>query len=240
AHGADGIPGAVWVAHRSGAIIRPMRHAYLGPSFDDTAVKSTLERFHIPNRHFSDAGIVDRVAGLLARGEVVAWFQGRMEYGPRALGNRSILGNPLAAGTADRINGEIKFREKWRPFCPSIAGEEAQQILDSSHPSPFMALSFIVNPTWREKLPEAVHVDGSARPQIVTKDLNPRFHALIRAFCQHTGVPVVLNTSLNRRGEPIVCTPEDALRTFYGSGLRFLAIGDRLVAKNPKQLEEEL
>ena len=237
---------ALEVAKRAGDPIPPMEHAYLGPEYDDGEIRTALERFGIPNRAYPadgsiggpSGGIVERVAELLAAGEVVAWFQGRMEFGPRALGNRSILGNPFAPGTADRINGEIKFREKWRPFCPSIAEHEAPEILDTDHPSPYMTFSFIVNPKWREKIPEAVHVDGSARPQIVTEKLNPRFHSLIQAFARRTGVPVVINTSLNRRGEPMVCSPEDALRTFFGSGLRFLALGDRLVAKDSRLLDE--
>ncbi|MEM7260670.1 MAG: carbamoyltransferase C-terminal domain-containing protein [Planctomycetota bacterium] len=229
---------AVEIARRLGDEILPMEQAYLGPEYTDDQVKEVLDRFAIAHRHYPDGAIVPAVAELLEQGEVVAWFQGRMEYGPRALGNRSILGNPFHPGTSDRINGEIKFREKWRPFCPSIATEEAAEILDTDHPSPYMTFSFIVNPDWRDRIPEAVHVDGSARPQIVTEELNPRFYRLIRTFADKTGVPVLINTSLNRRGEPMVCSPEDALRTFFGSGIRFIAIGDRLIAKDSRRLED--
>ncbi|MCA8959399.1 MAG: carbamoyltransferase [Planctomycetes bacterium] len=228
---------AVEIARRVGDDVAPMTHAYLGPEYDDERIGAALDRFAIPHTHHPNGGIIDAVTDLLVDGEVVAWFQGRMEYGPRALGNRSILGNPFHPGTSDRINGEIKFREKWRPFCPSMASEEAAEILATDHPSPYMTFSFIVNPDWRDRIPEAVHVDGSARPQIVTEQLNPRFYRLIRRFADKTGVPVLINTSLNRRGEPMVCSPEDALKTFYGSGLRFLALGDRLIAKDARRLD---
>jgi carbamoyltransferase len=175
--------------------------------------------------------ICKAVSDLLCAKEVVAWFQGRMEWGPRALGSRSILGNPTVRGTADTINAIIKFREKWRPFCPSILEEHASGILGSSHPAPFMTIAFDVKPEWKDRIPEVVHVNGTCRPQLVSKKTNPRFHRLIELFSQATGVPVLINTSLNRRGEPIVCSPKDALTMFAGSGLRFMAIGDYLVSK---------
>ncbi|MBN2120466.1 MAG: carbamoyltransferase [Candidatus Omnitrophica bacterium] len=220
---------AVFVAASSGQKIEPMRHVYLGPEFSNEEIKKALCR-HSFSVSYED-NISQKAAQLLAEGEVVGWFQGRMEWGPRALGNRSILGNPTIRGTADRINALIKFREKWRPFCPSILKEFAPRILDSDHPAPFMAIAFKVSPEWREKIPEVVHVDGTCRPQVVERETNPRFYALIEYFHKLTGTPVVINTSLNRRTEPVVCTPEDALKMFEGSGLEHLAIGDYLVSK---------
>jgi len=220
---------ASYVANMLGEDVRPMEHAYLGPEYTDEEIKKTLDKFRIPYRRQAD--IVKTASDLLAKGEIVAWFQGRMEYGPRALGNRSILANPSIKGTSDEINARIKFREKWRPFCPSILKEHAGDILDTDHPSPYMTFSFNVKAKWRDRIPEAVHVDGSARPQTVEEKTNPRFYSLLKAFYEKTGIPALINTSLNRRGEPIVCSPEDAIAMFYNSGLQYLAMGDFLIEK---------
>jgi carbamoyltransferase len=154
-----------------------------------------------------------------------------MEWGPRALGNRSIIGNPTIRGTADKINAIIKFRETWRPFCPSILKEHAREIIDSSHPAPFMTIAFKANPKWKDRIPEVVHVDGTCRPQVVDKETNPRFHSLISNYYRLSGVPAVINTSLNRRGEPMICSPQDALLMFKESGLEYLIMGDYMVSK---------
>ena len=155
-----------------------------------------------------------------------------MEWGPRALGNRSILGHPGVPGTADDINARIKYRERWRPFCPSVLEEYAADFLGSKHPSPYMTLSFDLPREWRERTPEVTHVDGTARPQVVTRATNPRFHQLISEFERKTGLPLVINTSLNRRGEPMVCSPRDALTMFYASGLEHLILEDVYVRKS--------
>lgn len=220
---------ATYAAHMMGDKIEPMKHVYYGPSYTNAQIKDVLERFKI--KHQECADIADKVSTLLAEGNIVAWFQGAMEFGPRALGNRSILGNPAVKGTADQINGRIKFREKWRPFCPSILPEFADDVITVKHPSPFMTLSFEVRQEWIKKIPECVHVDKSARPQFVDKETNPLFYKLITYFNKKTGVPVVINTSLNRRGEPIVCSPEDAIHMFYNCGLEYMAIGDFLIKK---------
>lgn len=220
---------AAVVAHQLGQQIEPMEHAYLGPQFSREEIEAELSKCGFLYGIESD--ICSRTAELLAKGEVVGWFQGRMEWGPRSLGNRSILGSPIIRGTADKINAIIKFREKWRPFCPSILKEKAGEILNSEHPAPFMTIAFKVNSAWKDKIPEVVHVDGTLRPQVVDKNINPRFHRVIESFYHKTGVPVVINTSLNRRGEPLICSPADALRMFGESGLAFLAIGDFLVRK---------
>jgi carbamoyltransferase len=171
-------------------------------------------------------------AEILAAGHPVAWFQGRMEFGPRALGARSILGCPSAPGIADRINEQIKFRERWRPFCPSVLDTVAADIIQTSHPAPFMTITFDVAEAWRQRIPEVVHEDGTARVQVVTREENGRYYELIEALERLTGNAVVLNTSLNRRGEPMVCSPEDALDMFFGSDLEYLVLEDFLVTKS--------
>jgi len=229
-HDAGGALGAAAaVAYQNGDEIPEMTHAYYGPEYSNEEIERDLQQWSYPYEKKND--ICRTAADLLAAGHVVAWFQGRMEWGPRALGNRSILGNPTVKGTADKINAIIKFRELWRPFCPSILKEHASLILDSDHEAPFMTIAFKTNPEWAAKMPEVVHIDGTMRPQIVDSGTNPRYHKLISLFCEKTGVPVVINTSLNRRGEPMVCSPHDALVMFEGSGLEYLAIGDFLVRK---------
>jgi carbamoyltransferase len=170
-------------------------------------------------------------AALLASGNPLAWFQGRMEFGPRSLGCRSILGDPSHPGVADRINAQIKYRERWRPFCPSMLDRVAPDILQTDHPAPYMTFTFDVAQHWKSKIPEVVHEDGTARAQVVTKKTNPRYYALIEHLEVLRGVPVVLNTSLNRRGEPMICSPTDALNMFYGCDLEYLMMEDILVTK---------
>ncbi|MFA5142629.1 MAG: carbamoyltransferase C-terminal domain-containing protein [Candidatus Omnitrophota bacterium] len=221
---------AVFASSMMGDSILPMKDVYLGPGYANDEVASALKR---PGLKYSRSNDIEKeVALLLANGDVVGWFQGRMEFGPRALGNRSILGNPTIPGTSDRINEMVKFREKWRPFCPSILREYAKDIIGRDMDAPFMTLSFAVTNKWKDRIPEVVHVDGSMRPQTVSQGANPRFYRLIRHFFEKTGVPVLINTSLNRRGEPMVASPKDAVDMYLGSGLDYLAIGDYLVSRN--------
>ena len=222
---------ATWVAAERGDSLQRMEHVYLGPAFDNDSCLAALEaRREKPNWTKLD-DVVNDTADILASGNPVAWFQGRMEFGPRALGGRSILGCPNAPGIADRINEQIKFRERWRPFCPSVLDEVAADIIGTDHPAPFMTITFDVNEAWKARIPEVVHEDGTARVQIVTEAAHPRYHALLKAMEVRTGNGVVLNTSLNRRGEPVVCTPDDALNMFYGSDLEYLVLEDYLVTK---------
>ena len=220
---------ATYAAHQLGDRVQPMEHAYLGPEYTSEEIETALKQRNL--RFEKSASITDTVADLLARGEVVSWFQGRMEFGPRALGNRSILGNPASRGVADRINAQIKYRERWRPFCPSLLDTIAPDVLRSAHPSPYMTFTFDVADHWKKRVPEVVHEDGTARPQIVTARSNPRYYELLKKFEARTGIGVLLNTSLNRRGEPMVCTPDDALNMFFGSDLQTLTLGDYLVRK---------
>ncbi len=206
-----------------------LRHTYLGPEFSMDEIESELNRLKIPFEYHNN--IEDDVAGLLAEGNVVGWFQGRMEWGPRALGSRSILADPRDPKMKDKINNYVKFREWFRPFAPSILEENAGEYLVDSRPSPFMLLSFDVYKEKRDEIPAVVHVDGTTRPQTVDRRTNPRYYKLISRFRELTGVPMVLNTSFNVRGEPIVLTPYDAIRTFYSTGMDYLAMGDFLIRK---------
>jgi carbamoyltransferase len=223
---------ASYVAHEMGDRIAKQEHVYLGPAFSTASCRRACET-HPEKPVFETVEDAPREAArLLAEGHPVAWFQGRMEFGPRALGNRSILGDPSRPGMADRINAQIKYRERWRPFCPSILDRAAEEILQTRHPAPYMTFAFNVAEHWKARIPEVVHMDGTARAQVVTRETNPRYYALIEELERLRGVPVVLNTSLNRRGEPIVCTPGDALDMFYGSDLQYLFLEDILVRKN--------
>ena len=170
-------------------------------------------------------------AELLANGKIIGWFQGRMEFGPRALGHRSILADPRDPEMNAKVNNAVKFREWWRPFAPSMLKEVAGEYLEYACDSPFMILTNPVRPEKRGVIPSVTHVDGSARPQTVEKEINPLYWNLINEFGKRTGVPVLMNTSFNLRGEAIVNTPTDAIRTFFSSGMDALVIGSYLVEK---------
>lgn len=225
------IGAASYVAAQRGDKVAPMQHAYLGPQYSNEAcIDACLQHPNKPHYQVIDNAPV-RAAEILAAGNPLAWFQGRMEFGPRALGNRSILGDPSIKGVADTINAQIKYRERWRPFCPSMLDTVAQDILQTDHPAPYMTFTFRVAEHWKARIPEVVHEDGTLRAQVVTEQSNPRYYALIKALEAKNGNAVVLNTSLNRRGEPMVCSPMDALNMFYGSDLRYLIMEDVLVVK---------
>ena len=212
-----------------------MEHAYWGPEYSNAQIEAVLAESKVP--FYRPADIEQATAELLAKGKIVGWFQGRMEIGPRALGNRSILAHPGIAEMKDKVNAEVKHREPWRPFAPSMLAEEADRLVYNAHPSPFMLLTFTVKPEWRERLSAATHVDHTVRSQTVTEAANPRYYRLIKKFQALTGIPAVLNTSFNDKGEPIVMSPRDALRTFFSTGLDCLGIGDFLVAKARSDLD---
>ena len=223
--------GAALLAAGSAGEVRPRRlsHAYWGPEYADDTLEGALRseprlRFH------RAADVAAETAGLLAAGKVVGWFQGRMEFGPRALGNRSILADPRAAETRDRVN-RLKGREHWRPLAPAVLVERAAEYFELAGESPFMLFATPVRPERREEVPAVVHVDGSARPQTVSRAANPRFHALLSAFERRTGVPVLMNTSFNGAWEPIVRSPEEAVRTFLACGLDALVLGDYVATR---------
>jgi len=208
---------------------KPMRHGYWGPCFDDDVIEGALRENKLRFSRLTDPA--STAAELLAKGKILGWFQGRMEFGPRALGSRSILADPRDPDMNAKVNNAVKFREWWRPFAPSLKKETAGEYLESATDSPFMILTAQVRPEKRSAIPSVTHVDGSARPQTVEKEINPLFWRLIDDFGKRTGVPVVMNTSFNLRGEAIVHTPTDAICTFYSSGMDALLIGSFLVIK---------
>jgi carbamoyltransferase len=222
---------ATFAAAQLGEKVEPMQHAYLGPAYTTEQCLAACEVHPAKPRFQRIENAARTGAELLAAGNPLAWFQGRMEFGPRALGCRSILGDPSHPGVADRINAQIKYRERWRPFCPSMLDRVAADILQTEHPAPYMTFTFDVAEQWKPRIPEVVHEDGTARAQVVTRETNPRYYALIEELERLRGVPVVLNTSLNRRGEPMICSPQDALNMFYGCDLQYLIMEDVLVSK---------
>lgn len=204
---------------------------YLGPEYDDATITAILERYGIAHDRLDDPA--DTASNLLAGGKVLGWFQGRMEFGQRALGNRSILADPRVVSMRDRINSTVKYREGFRPFAPAVLEEAKAEFfeIDGSATSAYMERVFQVRAERQKQIPAVVHADGSGRLQTVTKEGNPLFHSLIEKFRDKTGVPVVVNTSFNTSGEPIVESPDDALRTFFTSGLDALILGRHLIRK---------
>jgi carbamoyltransferase len=228
-----------------------MAGALLGPDFSQAEIERRLRAVGARFEVLGEAALLETVAAALADGAAVGWFQGRMEFGPRALGARSILADARSEAMQKTLNLKVKHRESFRPFAPAVLRERAGEWFDLDRESPYMALVAEVASGRRRVLSEAeralagierlavprssipavTHVDWSARVQTVDAATNPRFHALLSAFERLTGVPVLVNTSFNVRGEPIVCTPEDAFRCFMGTGLDLLAIGDCLLRK---------
>ena len=206
-----------------------MRHAYLGPASSDEEIESSLRTYKLRYTRLDDPA--QTAAELLSQGKILGWFQGRMEFGPRALGSRSILADPRDPEMNAKVNNAVKFREWWRPFAPSMLAEVAPDYLESAFDSPYMVVTAQVKPEKRSVIPSVTHVDGSARPQTVEQSVNPLYWRLISEFGKRTGVPVVMNTSFNLRGEAIVHSPTDAVRTFFSSGMDALVIGCFLVEK---------
>ncbi len=229
-----------------------MSGALLGPAFDTGEIGAFIrEQTPYDASLMEENAMLRRTAGLLADGKVVGWFQGRMEFGPRALGGRSILGDPRSEEMQRKLNLKIKYRESFRPFAPSVTVEHVQDYFDLNEPSPYMLLVADVarrlrkpvDPSVqgldklyqvRSALPAITHVDGSARIQTVDRTVNPRYHALLTAFEEQTGCPVLINTSFNVRGEPIVCTPEDAWRCFMRTDMDVLVMDRYVIEKRPE------
>src|ERR1700691_2026863 len=206
---------------------RAMRHAYFGPGFESDAIETAIKTYKLRYSTLSDPAAA--AAQLLSEGKILGWFQGRMEFGPRALGGRSILADPRDPEMTAKVNNAVKFREWWRPFAPSMKREAAGEFVESATDSPFMIVTAQVRQEKQSVIPAVTHVDGSARPQTVEQTANPVYWRLIDEFGKRTGVPVVMNTSFNLRGEAIVNTPTDAIRTFFSSGMDGLVIGNFLV-----------
>jgi carbamoyltransferase len=209
---------------------REMTRAYLGSQSAPEAIEALLRTYKLNYIRLDDPA--ETAAELLTEGKLIGWYQGREEFGPRALGNRSILADARDVRNRDRVNNAVKFREDWRPFAPSVLEEAGASLFENYHTTPFMTLTFQVRPEKKAAIAAAVHVDGSARVQSVRRDQNERYYDLIKAFAAKTGVPAVLNTSFNLKGEPIVNSPFDAIRTFYTSGLDALILDEYLIAKS--------
>src|SRR5579864_4411978 len=212
-----------------------MDNAYWGPGYSKEEIRRAIDANGLAQNGYSiaelpESELMRRTAAIIADGKILGWFQGRAEWGPRALGNRSIVADPRRPEMKDVLNRRIKHREIFRPFAPSILAEATGEYFEKSHPSPFMTLAYSVRPTMRDKIPAPTHVDGTGRLQTVTREANPRYHALISAFRDLTGVPVVLNTSFNDN-EPIVCRPEEALDCFIRTQMDALVLGDFLISK---------
>jgi len=212
-----------------------MHHAYLGVEYKDADVRAIVDktRARLQARKTVSNDICRDTAKLLADGHVFGWFQGRSEFGPRALGNRSILGDPRKAEMKDKLNKRVKHRQAFRPFAPVVLAERAHEIFEGEGDSPFMLLTKHVRPQWRDRVPAIVHVDGTARVQTIRQEHNERLYNLLKEFEAITGVPVLVNTSFNVKGEPIVETPQDALNCFLNTGMDYLVLHDMLIAKRP-------
>lgn len=210
-----------------------MSHSYLGRSYSEEDVKGAiangLTRFETSVRKSED--ICADAAKLLSEGNVLGWFQGRSEFGPRALGNRSLIADPRSAEMKDKLNSRVKHRQAFRPFAPIVLEERAGEIFEGPGDSPYMLMAKNVRPEWRDKIPGIVHVDGTARVQTVSASTNPRLHGLLKAFEALTGVPVLINTSFNVKGEPIVETPQDAVQCFLSTGIDYLVMHDLVIEK---------
>ncbi len=228
-----------------------MEGSYLGPRYEDATIKAQLDQMNAVYQHLDDAGLEHRLGEVLADEKVVGWFQGRMEFGPRSLGGRSIIGDPRSAKMQSVMNLKIKYRESFRPFAPAVLAEDVSEYFEQDRPSPYMLIVAPVNENLRtpmtaeqeqlfgiEKLnvprstiPAITHVDYSARVQTVHRETNPRFHAVLESFKRRTGCAVLVNTSFNVRGEPIVCTPEDAYRCFMRTEMDYLVVENFIMAK---------
>ena len=228
----------------------------LGPEFAEAEIRRALEAYGAVFEALDEAAMLERVASLLADGALVGWFQGRMEFGPRALGSRSILGDARLASMQSAINQKVKFRESFRPFAPAVLEERVGDYFDLTAESPYMLLVAEVaegqrlstppdEPPGFERLkhprstiPAVTHVDGSARVQTVGRERHPLFWRLLRQFEQRTDCGVLLNTSFNVRGEPVVCTPDDAYRCFVNTAIDWLAIGPFLLSRECQPVEK--
>lgn len=222
---------ALWIDSQQRADKRRywnMDHVFLGPAYDDREIEEFLRQAKLPYRRTEN--IAEETAALLAQNKVIGWFQGRMEYGPRSLGARSILASPIDPAMQGHLN-QIKDREDFRPVAPVVLEEEAANWFVDGDVSPFMVFVYDVRPDKMDRIPAVRHVDGTARVQTINRSQNPAYYDLLQAFGRRTGVPVLVNTSFNTRGEPIVCTPRDAIESFCTTPLDALAIGSFLLEK---------
>ena len=239
AAGDDGIAiGCAYYGHlavKKAARSFVITHAYWGALYKDEQVQAATDPalVRMATRKAPSPDICADTAKVLAAGYVVGWFQGRSEFGPRALGNRSILADPRKGEMKAILNSRVKHRQAFRPFAPIVLAERANEVFEGEEPSPFMLLAKRVRPEWRDRIPAIVHVDGTARVQTVEAETNAPLYRLLKAFEAMTGVPVLLNTSFNVKGEPIVETPQDAMACFLATGIDYLVLHDLLIKKGP-------
>lgn len=226
------IGGAYWYEHQ--IMNKPrkfvMSNPYWGPVYSDDDMLQAL-KYSKAKYEYCPNEIIERTAEALHKGKIVGWYQGRSEMGPRALGNRSILGNPTLPDMKEILNREVKHREPFRPFAPSVAAEAQGDIFECDYPAPYMLFVYDIREEWRKRLPSVTHVDGSGRLQTISREFNEKYYDLIRAFEKHSGVPVIINTSFNIMGEPIVETPQDAIRCYFSTGIDVLVLGDYYLEK---------
>jgi carbamoyltransferase len=223
---------AAWIHHTllGGARTEPWTHAYLGPEFTNAEIRQYLDRQGVTYEELPREALLRRTAQLIDAQQVIGWFQGRMEFGPRALGNRSIIADARNPKNKDVVNLKIKFRESFRPFAPTVLLDRVSEYFELDRPSPYMLLVAQVRPE-RRVVPSVTHVDGSARIQTIGREQNPLYYDLIAEFDRLTGCPIIINTSFNVRGEPIVCTPHDAWLCFMRTHMDFLVMGNFLLDK---------
>jgi carbamoyltransferase len=207
-----------------------LENAYTGPQFTNEEIETVLKENNLSYATLNEDELVKKTADIVADGNIVGWFQGRMEWGPRALGNRSIIADPRRDDMKDILNARIKHREKFRPFAPSIMMDHVGEYFDQTYPDPFMIKVYNVLPEKHKEIPAVTHVDGTGRLQTVDKTNSPLYWSLINAFREKTGVPVVLNTSFNEN-EPIVCTPSEAVDCFMRTKMDAIVVGNYLVQK---------
>ena len=231
---AGGALGAAYLAHVGLGKPLPrheLQHAYWGSSFTNEEIIEQVKLVKVPFEQLSDSELAPCIAELLADQKIVGWFQLGTEWGPRALGARSIIADPRREEMRDRVNTAIKYRDWWRPFAPSMLAEAADDYLEGGFFAPFMIVTFPVKQRRMQEIGGVIHRDGTTRPQMVRREINPRYYDTIKAFAEITGVPMIMNTSFNLKGEPIVNSPRDALRTFFSSGLDALIMNNILVRK---------
>jgi len=211
-----------------------MEHAFVGRHYGDHEVVSALQKplVRIQVNAVNSDDICRDTAKLLADQKVIGWFQDRSEFGPRALGNRSLIADPRKPEMKDILNSRVKHRQAFRPFAPIVLAERMKEVFEGDEDSPFMLIAKPVRPEWRDKIPAIVHVDGTARVQTVREQTNPMLYRLLKEFEALTGVPVLINTSFNIKGEPIVETPQDAVNCFLNTGVDHLVMHDTIVSKN--------
>jgi len=237
AGGALGAALAVWHQQFGGERTARMDNVYFGSAYDDSAIEKLLKDEDLPYEKLAEQNTIERTAALLEGENVIGWFQGRMEFGPRALGSRSILADARNAQNWQKVNLKIKFRESFRPFAPVVLAERMKDYFDLDRESPYMLLVADVRPEKRKEIPAVTHVDGSARIQTIRRDQHPKYYDLLKAFDRRTGCGVIINTSFNVRGEPIVESPKDALNCFLNTDMDYLVLGNCLLKKTdmPKE-----